>query len=84
MHRNTAIIALCVTIVFAPALAVADDDPSCKQQLDQILTELRELRKLVEVHGPGVPTAPPPPQSASIDIGDAPFIGTKDAPITIV
>jgi protein-disulfide isomerase len=67
-----------------PALAIADDDLFCKQQLDQVLAELRELRKLVEARGVGMPTAPAPPQSASIDIGDAPFMGRKDAPITIV
>jgi protein-disulfide isomerase len=84
MQRNLSIIALCATIALVPALVLADDEPSCKQQLDQVLVELRELRKLVEARGFGVPTAPPPPQSTSIDIGGAPFIGSNDAPITIV
>jgi protein-disulfide isomerase len=84
MNQPLAIIALCGTLALAPALAVPDDDPSCKQQFDQVLAELRELRRLVEARGVSTPSAPAKPESVSIDIGEAPFLGTKNAPITIV
>jgi protein-disulfide isomerase len=81
--------------ILAIALAApvgADDSVSCKQA-DEILAELRELRKLIE----NKPSAQPQPRTnpsgqqaqvqtrtTSVDVANAPFLGSKDAPLTIV
>jgi protein-disulfide isomerase len=78
MNRGVLMIAL-YSLWFSPANA--QDAVSCKQT-DEILSELRELRKLIETK----PVAPSAPRAATatIAVGDAPFIGSADAPVTLV
>jgi protein-disulfide isomerase len=64
---------------FAPAFA-ADAIPS--QTADAILSELRQIRKLLDTRPPAPPVSRP--LSAKIDVGSAPFVGSRDAPITVV
>jgi protein-disulfide isomerase len=65
-----------------PSLVRADDMAACKQ-IDEILSELRDLRRLVESRNNPIPPSPAP-LTAKIDVGTNPYIGSKDAPITIV
>jgi protein-disulfide isomerase len=74
-------VSLCFVLALLSAPLMGDDTVSCKQ-LDEVLTELREMRKLIE-GGPSA-RAMPQPVSAVIDVEDAPHIGSKDAPLTIV
>jgi protein-disulfide isomerase len=80
-----------MSAVFAPSTH-ADDSVSCKQT-DEILTELRHLRTLLE----GKVIAPPPrvanglPSGAQnaenttkVELANVPFLGQKDAPLTMV
>jgi protein-disulfide isomerase len=59
-----------------------------KQQADEILTELRQIRQLLEKQGrPGVQAAPQPADQitrAKLNLEGVAMIGNKDAPITIV
>ena len=80
MH-NHFVPAIVLALALAAPIVAADDPVSCKQT-DQILAELRELRKLLETRS-GVPSQPPPTMAA-IDVGNAPFLGSKEAPLTIV
>ena len=66
----------------------ADDAVSCKQT-DEILSELRELRKLVESATPKSGASAPAPVRrespvARVDLTGAPFQGDGDAPVTMV
>jgi protein-disulfide isomerase len=64
------------------ALPLAADDPVVQQRLDEVLSELRDLRKLIE--GQAGALHQPQPTRAEINVGDAPFLGSKEAPLTIV
>lgn len=57
-------------------MAYAAEGPS---QLDEILRELREIKKLIEKQSP-----PQGPVAARVNVGNAPILGSKDAPLTIV
>jgi len=74
----------CFTLIAALAVALvaragADDSVTC-QQTDEILAELRQIRKLLENR----PDMQAQPTTARIDVAAAPFLGSKDAPLTIV
>ncbi len=61
-----------------------------RKQADEILKELRQIRQLLEKPaGPAVSIPSPEPREeapvhATISVADRPFLGSKDAPITIV
>jgi protein-disulfide isomerase len=70
----------------------ADDTTTCKQ-IDQILAELQQLRSLLQASlsaashaapAPANPGTPVPARTTKIDVASAPFLGSKDAPYTIV
>jgi protein-disulfide isomerase len=75
------VIHACFVILVASDL-YAQGTPICKQ-MDEVLTELRQIRKLLESN-PNRPGAVPDAAPARIEVGDAPFLGSKDAPFTIV
>jgi protein-disulfide isomerase len=84
---------LFLSIVAAGAAAPisAAEESITSKQADEILAELRELRKLIETK-PGmqpqaeapIKGAGQPARTARVDVGNAPFLGSKDAPLTIV
>jgi protein-disulfide isomerase len=76
--------ALAILIGISPLASNAEDGVNCKQQLDQVLSELHDLRKLIESRPVAAPAVEPQPERAAIDVGDAPLLGSKDAPLTVV
>jgi protein-disulfide isomerase len=61
----------------------AQDQGITRQQADEILNELRQIRQLLERQGKG---QPPPEQitRAKINLSGFSMLGSKDAPITLV
>lgn len=55
-----------------------------RQQADQILNELRQIRQLLEKQNRAAEPEPAKPSHATLDLRNAPMLGSKDAPITIV
>ena len=58
-----------------------------RQQADQILNELRQIRQLLEKQDRGAaPQAQPPPKAtrATLNMAGVAMLGSKDAPLTIV
>ena len=56
-----------------------------REQADQILDELRQIRQLLEKQGSGGAQAKAPePIKAKLSLASAPMLGSKDAPITMV
>jgi len=77
---------LAAGLVSVSSLAVplaAEDLPASSKQVDEVLTELRELRKFVEGNKP-VPPVPPKAARGTLNVGDAPLMGDREAPLTIV
>jgi len=68
-------------LVVGWAAPVRADEPVSGEQMDQILAELRQIRKLLEAQ-PN--THPQQATRTRIDVANAPFLGSKDAPVTIV
>jgi len=54
-----------------------------REQADQILQELRQIRQLLEKQQ-GKAAGPPPPARAQINISGMDMLGSKTAPITVV
>src|ERR1017187_4218207 len=60
----------------------AKDEGITREQADQILNELRQIRQLLEKQGEkGGPAAP---TRAKLNLDGLPMLGRKDAPITVV
>ena len=71
---------LFMLIFIMTAFAGADDSVACKQT-DEILSELKQIRALLE-RQPNIP--PAAPRITSISVGKAPILGSESAPLTIV
>lgn len=87
--RSTLCAAL--SLVLLPALnaqVAANSEPGItRQQADQILNELRQIRQLLEQQAKtGTAAAPQQPKvtRATLDLEGVPMLGSKDAPLTIV
>jgi protein-disulfide isomerase len=66
--------------------AKEQSDGITRQQADDILNELRQIRQLLEKQQPRVPAGPQaePFAKAKVSVGNQPALGSKDAPLTIV
>jgi protein-disulfide isomerase len=79
-------LALPLAVVMPLALALpmaAQDQGITKQQADEIINELRQIRQLLEKQA-AKPAAPAEPTHATLDLTGAEMLGSKDAPITMV
>ena len=70
-------------LAFLLPLAAADKGIT-RQQADEILDELRQIRQLLEKQQSASAGQPEPPTRAKVTTAGAPSIGSKDAPITMV
>ncbi len=91
MWNQFVLIAVSMIVLAAPLGA---QDLATRKQMDEVLAELRQIRNLIESKVNIQPTQaliPPggvPGQTRSvtvaIEVGKSPFLGSKDAPLTIV
>lgn len=77
---------LTIASIVAAALPLfaQQNDGITRQQADAILNELKQIRQLLEKQAK--PAEPPQEQAvkAKVNVGNAPMLGKKDAPLTIV
>jgi protein-disulfide isomerase len=69
------------------AVALSAQDPGItRQQADEILNELRQIRQLLEKQGGKVPAQPQEqaPVRAKLSLEGVPMLGSKNAPVTMV
>lgn len=59
-------------------------DGITREQADQILDELRQIRQLLEKQAENKPAGPPAPVKAKLHLEGAPMLGEKGAPVTMV
>ncbi len=73
-------------LLLTPWPARSQDSGITREQADEILKELRQIRQMLEKGVVHVTTSPQPgsEQKAQLKLGDAPVLGKKDAPVTIV
>lgn len=62
----------------------AQDTGITKQQADQILDELRQIRQLLEKQAKPAAAEPPQPTQAKLKLDGVEMLGSKEAPLTIV
>jgi protein-disulfide isomerase len=67
------------------ALSLTAEDGITRAQADAILNELRQIRTLLERQNAAkAPEPPPQPATFSMNLEGRPFLGSKDAPLTMV
>jgi len=73
-----------IALPLALALPMAAQDQGItRQQADEIINELRQIRQLLEKQGTK-PAGPQEPTHATLNLTGAEMMGSKDAPITMV
>ena len=80
-------IAVAAAMACAPTSGQVADQGISRQQADQILQELRQIRQLLEKQARPAAAAPqeePPTRAKITDLSGVSMLGKKDAPITIV
>src|SRR6516162_9602063 len=73
-----------VALPLALLLPLRAEEPMTRQQGDAILQELRQIRQLLEKQQAAAPQKAEQEQRAKVSLTDRPFLGNKDAPITMV
>jgi protein-disulfide isomerase len=80
-------LALALPFALAAQIQPAQSAPEpgiTRQQADEILTELRQIRQLLERQGQAEAKGPAEPAHARINLEGAEMLGAKTAPLTIV
>lgn len=68
-----------------PLAAQQKDTGITREQADEILSELRQIRQLLEKQGGGTAAnRPPEPTRAKLNMEGSQMLGSKDAPVTMV
>jgi len=83
MHKYLTILPLAICLAF-PAVAAdkkKSDQGITREQADEILNELRQIRELLEK---GAGPAEADASGIHMNLGDGPWLGSKDAPMTMV
>ncbi len=70
-------------LVLALPLGAQQEQGITRQQADEILKELRQIRQLLEKQA-GKPAQPDQPVRAKVNLEGSQMLGAKDAPLTIV
>jgi len=71
-------------MIAAPLAAQAQSEPGItRQQADEILNELKQIRQLLEKQNKAE-AEPAKPSRVKLDLRNTPMLGSKDAPLTIV
>jgi protein-disulfide isomerase len=69
-------------------LAAQQSEGITRQQADEILNELRQIKQLLQQqntrNAPPAPQEPPPPTKAKVDLTGFQMLGSKNAPMTMV
>jgi protein-disulfide isomerase len=85
---GAALAPLLVVLMGVAPLAAQQAEGITRQQADEILNELRQIRQLLQQQNakgaPAPAPEPPPPQRATVKVDGVPMLGVKTAPITIV
>jgi protein-disulfide isomerase len=77
-------LALALPVALAGQVQPGQDSGMTRQQGDEILTELRQIRQLLERQAQAQAKAPAGPAHAKINLEGAEMLGSKAAPLTIV
>ena len=80
-------LALVVALIMPVGSPAADNDPITRQQADDILRELQQIRKMLQQspRGEGGTRAPAAaPSNITMSLENTRFIGSESAPLTIV
>jgi protein-disulfide isomerase len=84
---RTLLAALPLALLLPPGAAAASkkEESITRQQADDILNELRQIRQLLERQGsPAAKDQPPGPVKAKLNLAGMAMLGSKNAPITMV
>jgi protein-disulfide isomerase len=71
-------------LMMAPLSAQQAASGLTKEQGDQILNELRQIRQLLEKQAAGAAKGPAEPRQAQLNLTSSEMMGNKDAPLTMV
>jgi protein-disulfide isomerase len=84
--RRTAAALLTALLLVVPAAppSVRAEESITREQADTLIKELRELRRVLESLRAPRQAERQPDVKVRVDVGDMPFLGRPDAPITIV
>jgi protein-disulfide isomerase len=75
---------LAMPLILAAQVTKQEEPGITRQQADEILNELRQIRYLLERQAQQAPPAPAPPATAKLNLQGTPMLGSKDAPLTMV
>src|ERR1035441_1457308 len=76
--------AMFIALALPLAGQVPQGEGITRQQADQILDELRQIRHLLEQQAKAAPAKDEGPKRAKLALQAAPMLGSKDAPLTMV
>jgi protein-disulfide isomerase len=86
MHKYLTILPLAICLAF-PAIAADKkkiEQGITREQADEILNELRQIRQLLEKGAGSTAADAEPGTGIRMNLGDGPWLGSKDAPMTMV
>ncbi len=86
MYKYLAIVPLALGLAFpASAADKKKNEPGItREQADEILSELRQIRELLEQGARPSSADAEPGSGIRMNLGDGPWLGSKDAPLTMV